>query len=370
MLKEKIRGLSRPLREKIVIGDRKYKPSRKSPISNYLVHTKRHCNGGRTVDAGLWARNFCDKGGKIFFSMAGAGSSFEIGVTLSEMIRQGKIACISVTGANLEESLYRYLSHKDYAYIPHYDELTRKEEKQLDHAGFRRITSTFLPEEETVRKVLDKFTMLLREAEKNGKQMFWHEYFFELFRRRLVKPDRKQNAKDCWLYQAWKHNVPIVVPGIEDSTMGNIIAYFSYRGNHPFLQKYKQVLPIDLKVIKHSFSYMHWLAEWYLDNTKKKSLAFMEFGGGISADFPICVVPHLKKDFLDGLTPRAQEKLIRAWAGFIAICSSPMSYGSYSGAGYKEKITWSKLEPDTFGCKIEGDYTAHGPDIFALVLRW
>jgi len=32
-----------------------------------------------------------------------------------------------------------------------------------------------------------------------------------------------------------------------------------------------------------------------------------------------------------------QEKAVRPWAGFIEIHSSPMSYGSYSGAGGKEK---------------------------------
>jgi deoxyhypusine synthase len=135
------------------------------------------------------------------------------------------------------------------------------------------------------------------------------------------------------------------------------------------LKKYAQKEPIAISAILHSFSYMHSLAEWYMDNAKGRGLAFLELGGGISADFPICVVPHLKKDFLDGLSIKMQEKLIRAWAGFIAIFSSPMSYGSYSGAGFKEKITWSKFEVNAFGCLIQGDYTEHAPDIFALVLR-
>lgn len=368
MLTKKIRKLPPALRAKIFPEGRNYVPSLKTPVSNFLVHTKRHCNGGRTVDAGLWLKKHCDKGGKIFFAMAGAGSSFEIGVSLSEMIRAGKIGAISVTGANLEESLYRYLSNKDYAYIPHYDELTRQEEKTFDRVGLRRITTTFLPEEETVRKVLNHFLKLWREAEKTGKYLLWHEYFFELFRRKLVKPGRPEDVKNCWLYQAWLHNIPIFVPGVEDSTMGNIFGYFSYDGVHPFLKKYKQKNPISVNVIGHSFRYMHRLAEWYMDNTKKKGLAFLELGGGISGDFPICVVPHLKKDYLDGHSIKIQEKLIRAWSGFIAICSSPMSYGSYSGAGYKEKITWSKFEIDAFGCVIHGDYTAHAPDIFALVL--
>jgi deoxyhypusine synthase len=113
---------------------------------------------------------------------------------------------------------------------------------------------------------------------------------------------------------------------------------------------------------------MHALAEWYLDNTKDHGLAFLQLGGGIAADFPICVVPHIKKDFLWKESEEVQEKMVRSWAGFIEIHSSPMSFGSYSGAGFKEKITWEKFDIDAFGVQIFGDYTEHFPDIAAIVL--
>jgi deoxyhypusine synthase len=45
-----------------------------------------------------------------------------------------------------------------------------------------------------------------------------------------------------------------------------------------------------------------------------------------------------------------------------------MSFGSYSGAGGDEKITWDKVVPASFVTQIFGDYTAHFPDIAALVL--
>lgn len=367
-LNTKLKKLSPELRQMITLGERKYTPSVRTPITNWLVDRKRHCNGGRTVDAGLWLRDHCNKGGKIFFSMSGAGSSFQQGIDLSEMIRAGKIAGISVTGANLEESFYRLFANEHYAYIKNYEQLTPQQEKELDRAGLRRITDTFLPEEESVRKLLKPLEKLWREAEAEGKSYFWEEYFFQLLDRNLIVWDPLL-ANDCWLYQAWKHNIPVFVPGIEDSTMGNIFAYFCYSGKDEFLSKYKQKKSINSKIIKHSFDYMHRLAEWYMENTKEKSLAFLQYGGGIAADFSICVVPHLKKDYLDGLTDEVQNKLIRAWAGFIEIHSSPMSFGSYSGAGYKEKITWSKFEVDAYGVQIFGDYTEHGPDICAIVLR-
>jgi len=45
---------------KIVLGERNYQEDPATPVSNYLARTKRHCNGGKTVDAGLWLRGHCD----------------------------------------------------------------------------------------------------------------------------------------------------------------------------------------------------------------------------------------------------------------------------------------------------------------------
>lgn len=360
---KKLEDLSEKLRKKIVVGERQFTPSPNTPVTNFLVHTKRHCNGGKTVDAGLWLRNHLNSGGKMFVSMSGAGSSFQMGIMLSELIRAGKIHGISVTGANMEESLYRYVAHSHYAYIPDYMELTPQEEKELGDAGLRRITDTFLPEDESVREILPALIYLWREAEKNGESLLWHEYFFQLFDRNLVNKDDQANESDCWLYQAWKYKIPVYVPGWEDSTMGNIFTHLSYQGDHEILKSWQADSSerVSPQVIKPTFMYMHHLAEWYLDNAIPESkIAFWQLGGGIAADFPICVVPHILKDYTyEGVQP---------WAGFVEIHSSPMSFGSYSGAGFKEKITWEKFIPGAYGIQIFGDYTEHAPDIAAIIL--
>ena len=370
----KIASLSPELRAEIVVGERKYVPDPRTPVSNFLVHTKRHCNGGRTVDAGLWLRDHCDQKGRIFLTMAGAGSSFQMGIMISELIRAGKIAGISVTGANLEESLYRALAYSHYAYIPRYEKLTEDQEVELDHAGLRRITDTFLPEEESVRLILPQLEKLWREAEATNTSRFWVDFFFELFERRIIPDvvpfDSQANPEDCWLYQAWLHKVPVFVPGPEDSTMGNIFSYFCYGGEHPFLKEYKQKERVNPNVVRNGFEVMHHMAEWYMSNaTHERGFAFLQLGGGIAADFPICVVPHLKKDYLVDESIDSQEKLIPPWAAFIEIGVSPMSAGSYSMAGGDEKKTWSKLMKGAFVRQIFGDYTGVFPDMAALVLR-
>jgi deoxyhypusine synthase len=369
-IREKVATLSPGLQAMITFGERPYEPNPANPVSNFIVDTKLHCNGGKTTDAGLWLRDYCDSGKKIFLTMSGAGSSFQVGKMISKLIRAGKIAGISVTGANMEESLYRAVAHSHYAYIRRYEKIPPEWEKELDRRGLRRITDTFLPEEESVRIIYPELLKVWQDAEAQGISRLWHEHFFELFRRDVLKYDPEANLDDCWFYQAWKHSVEVFVPGFEDSTMGNVFTQACYDGSHPFLSNYKLEKPVAESVVKSGVKYMHRLSEWYMDTTKgDNGLAFLQLGGGIAADFPICVVPHLKKDYLADATQEEQEKLVPPWAGFIEIGTSPMSVGSYSGAGYDEKITWSKFEPGSFGIQIFGDYTEHFPDIAALVLR-
>ncbi|AHB41728.1 TPA: deoxyhypusine synthase [Patescibacteria group bacterium] len=368
-LDEKLKALSPNLQKKIFKEGKNSSMGMLSPVSKFLVNTKKHCNGGKTVDAGLWLKSHLDNDGKMFLTMSGAGSSFQMGILISELIRKGKVHGISVTGANMEESMYRYVAHSHYAYIPNYSELTPEEENELREVGLRRITDTFLPEEESVRKILPALETLWRNAEEEGNKYLWHEYFFQLFERNLIKKDPEANEDDCWLYQAWKHKIPVSVPGFEDSTMGNIFTQMCYDGDHPFLSKYKLEKPISTTIVKPGFSYMHHLTEWYMDTSKDSPIAFLQLGGGISADFPICVVPHIKHDYLEEIKDiKEKDKLVRPWAAFIEIHSSPMSFGSYSGAGFKEKITWDKFAPDAFGLQIFGDYTEHFPDIAAIIL--
>ncbi len=326
------------------------------PVSEFAKRTLNHTNGGATMQAALWLKNHLKKGGKIVVTLAGALSSFQIGVMLAELIRKNKVHLVSATGANHEESYYRYVAHSHYAYIPRYTELTPHQEAELRDAGFRRITDTFLPEDESVRIMEPLLLKMWQEAQDNNESYFPHEYFRRLFKEKLIKPDPKANPQDCWAYAADEKNIPIIVPGFEDSTMGNIFGSYTYNGPH----KKKNDIVIDGKIMKSGLEYFHLLYDWYMKESKNAPIAFLQLGGGIAADFPICVVPSLKHDL--------KLSKIRDWAGFIEIGSSPMSYGSYSGAGGKEKITWDKLATSSYYQIIQSDVTAVFPWIAAVLL--
>ena len=350
--REKIRKLSPALQKKIVFDEIFYETGRgQTPVSDELVRTKLHCNAGRTVEAGLQLRKHCDGGGKIFLTMAGAGSSFQMGITISQMIRAGKIAAISVTGANLEESLYRLVANDEYAHIPRYEELTPSEEKALDHAGLRRITDTFLPEEESVRKILPIFEKLWRKAQKEKRRYLWHEFFFQFFQHNdAPKLGIQGRVENCWLYQAWLYKIPIFVPGWEDSTLGNVFAAECLE---------KRFGP---SLIKSGIEYMMALAAWYQTTSKAHDLGFFQIGGGIAGDFPICVVPLLEQD--------AKQRDVKKWQYFCQVTDAEESYGGYSGALPTEKRSWGKLPADCPAFNIKSDASIVVPLIFARVLGW
>lgn len=327
-----------------------------SPVTQYVKRTLKHTNAGSTLEAALWLRKHLKEGGKLVVTLAGGLSSFQIGVTLAELIRKDKVHLVSATSANHEESYYRYVAHSHYAYIPRYTELTPGQEAELRDAGLRRITDTFLPEDESVRIMEPHLLKMWQEAQRDGKSYFPHEYFRRLFKEKLIKPDPKANPDDCWTYAAYKKNIPILVPGFEDSTMGNIFASYTYKGPH----KKKGDIVIDGSVMKTGLDYFHLLYDWYMKTSSNTQIAFLQLGGGIAADFPICVVPSLKHDL--------KLKKVRPWAGFIEIGSSPMSYGSYSGAGGKEKITWDKLDPASYYQIIQSDVNLVFPWIAAVIL--
>lgn len=363
-MKKKFQKLSPALKKLIVEGDEvntkktvtAFTQQSKNPVSAYTRRVLNHCNGGSTLQAALWLKNHLDNGGKLMVTLAGALSSFQVGIMLAELIRQNKVHLVSATGANHEESYYRYVAHSHYAYIPRYTELTPEQEAELRDTGLRRITDTFLPEDESVRIMEPHLYKMWQQAEKEGKRYFPHEYFRRLFAKKLIKPDPQANVNDCWTYAAYEKNIPIVIPGFEDSTMGNIFASYTYGGKY----RKKGETVINPNIMKTGLEYFHLMYDWYQETSKKHSIAFLQLGGGISADFPICVVPSLKHDL--------RLAKIRDWAGFVEIGSSPMSYGSYSGAGGKEKITWDKLSTKSYYQIIQSDVTVAFPWIAAILL--
>src|SRR3954470_12562138 len=127
--------------------------SSRGPISSFIKHHYRHFNAATLVDAAEGYIAHLDKGGKMFMTIAGAMSTAELGVSLAEMIRQGKVHGISCTGANLEEDVFNLVAHNHYKRIPTYRYLTAADEQVLLEGHFNRVTDACIPEEEAMRRI-------------------------------------------------------------------------------------------------------------------------------------------------------------------------------------------------------------------------
>jgi deoxyhypusine synthase len=321
------------------------------PVSRFIQHHLRHFNAATLVDAADGYRKHLAGGGKMMLTLAGAMSTAELGLSLAEMIRRDKVHLITCTGANLEEDVFNLVAHDYYERVPHYRHLTPRQEEELLNRHLNRVTDTCIPEGEAMRRIEEAMLEVWVAAESQGKRFFPHEFFYQVLRGGKYKKHYQIDPKDSWMLAACEKNLPIVVPGWEDSTIGNMYAAALIRGELK-----------NTHTVRSGIEYMMWLADFYTRETKENSFGMFQIGGGIAGDFPICVVPMLHQDL--------GRKGVPLWGYFCQISDSTTSYGSYSGAVPNEKITWGKLGADTPSFIIESDATIVAPLIFAYVLGW
>ncbi|MDA3910817.1 MAG: deoxyhypusine synthase family protein [Bacteroidales bacterium] len=321
-----------------------------SHIKNFMLEHYKHFNSAAMIDAAKGYEEQLQQGNKMMITLAGAMSTAELGKSLAEMIRQDKVHIISCTGANLEEDIMNLVAHSHYKRVPEYRDLTPKQEWDLLEDGLNRVTDTCIPEEEAFRRLQKHIFEIWQDAEKNGERFFPHEYMYKMLKSGVLEQYYEIDPKNSWMLAAAEKNLPIVVGGWEDSTMGNIFASYCIKGE------------LKPSTTKSGIEYMMWLADWYTENTKNNGLGFFQIGGGIAGDFPICVVPMLYQDLERTDTP--------FWSYFCQISDSTTSYGSYSGAVPNEKITWGKLDINTPKFIVESDATIVVPLIFAYLLGW
>ncbi len=322
-----------------------------APVSSFIRHHFRHFNAATLVEATDAFIEHLNKGGKMLLTLAGAMSTAELGVSLAEMIRQEKIHAVCCTGANLEEDVFNLVAHDFYERVPHWRDLKPEDEQGLLDRHMNRVTDTCIPEEEAMRRIEGVILQEWTAADKNGERYFPHEFFYRILKNPDLEKSFQIDVKDSWLYAAMERNLPMFVPGWEDSTLGNMYAGHCISGDVG-----------KVHTVRTGIEYMIWLADWYTSTAKQNSIGFFQIGGGIAGDFPICVVPMLRQDLERTATP--------LWGYFCQISDSTTSYGSYSGAIPNEKITWEKLSIDTPRFVIESDASIVAPLVFAQILGW
>ena len=309
------------------------------------------------MDAAKAYEKHLDGGGKMLVAMAGAMSTAELGITLAEMIRQDKVHAIVCTGANLEEDIFNLVAHDYYERVPHYRNLSAREEQALLARHMNRVTDTCIPEMEAMRRIEAAVLAEWLKADRAGERYFPHEFMYRILRGGGLKKHYQIDPRDSWMLAACEKNLPMWVPGWEDATLGNMYAGHCIAGDVK-----------NVHTVRTGIEYMMTLAEWYTKTARPLrrggpgAIGFFQIGGGIAGDFPICVVPMLHQDL--------RRTGVPLWGYFCQISDSTTSYGSYSGAVPNEKITWGKLAENTPKFIIESDASIVTPLLFAYVLGW
>ena len=302
-------------------------------IKKFIKENYKHFNAGILAECSESLRNFLDHKGRLMITLAGAMSTAEIGRTLAPAIRSQKIHAICCTGANLEEDLFKLVAYSSYEKILNWREMTAEDDKKLRERGMNRVTDVAITEEEAIRKIEKLLIPLWKNAEAAGDKRFPHEYLYDILLHSEL--EFEGNPENSWLVAAADANIPIFVPGWEDSTLGNILT--------------ARVIDCTFKnpdIIKGGLYAMQSLADWYREDDSPTGI--LQVGGGIAGDFAICVVAMLEQDV--GMK-------INRWKWFAQISESKPSYGGYSGAPPNEKISWGKLDTDTPRFVIESDAT-------------
>lgn len=326
-------------------------PAAPGSVSSFLRHHFRHFNAAALVDAADGYRTHLHGGGRMLVTLAGAMSTAELGLSLAEMIRRGKVHAISCTGANLEEDLFNLVAHDFYERVPNYRDLTPADEQALLERHMNRVTDTCIPEMEAMRRIEAAVLAEWTAADRAGERRFPHEFLYRVIRGGTLAESYQIDPADSWLVAAAEADLPMFVPGWEDSTLGNMYAGHCISGDVR-----------NVHTVRTGIEYMIELAGWYTAASAEASIGFFQIGGGIAGDFPICVVPMLHQDLRRDDVP--------LWGYFCQISDSTTSYGSYSGAVPNEKITWGKLGEHTPKYVIESDATIVAPLVFSLVLEW
>lgn len=304
----------------------------------------RHFNAGTVQRTASSLTALIESGGKVFLTLAGAMSTAEIGRTLAPMIRAGHIAAISCTGANLEEDMFNLVAHNHYEHISSHEDLAPADDEALFQRHLNRVTDTCIPEEEAIRAIEGHLMDRWSDVDETSAQLP-HLFLYDLLTSGELNDAYQANPAHSWLLAAAEVGLPLYVPGWEDSTLGNIFAARSLEGT------------LNPNAVLGGVHYMRHLTEFYRSNTEP--LAFLQVGGGIAGDFPICVVPLLHQDL---------KTAVPLWSWFAQITDATASYGGYSGAPPNEKISWGKLSVSTPRFNINSDATIVLPMLFGYVL--
>src|SRR5690606_8310113 len=134
-----------------------------------------------------------------------------------------------------------------------------------------RVTDTCIPEAEAMRRIEAAVLEEWIAADRAGERYCPHEFMYRVLRSGKLKDSYQIDPKNSWLLAACEKNLPIWVPGWEDSTLGNMCASHVIAGDIE-----------NVHTVRTGIEYMQELAPRYMETAPKTPGRFFQTAGGIA----------------------------------------------------------------------------------------
>lgn len=269
----------------------------------------------------VWKR-MRQEGAKVILSIPAAPFATGLRGAVVEAVRQGLVQAIITTCGTLDHDLAR-------TWGSYHRGSFNLDDKELLKRGIHRLGSVLVPRASYGELLEERLTPILKEMFAKNPQPSTSEFCRELGSRL----GREKGAEDSLLFQCFKHEVPIVVPGPTDGAVG-----------YQVWLRYQMDRKIRFDLLKDEQLLNDFVHE-------AKRLGGIILGGGISKHHLIWWA-----QFRDGLDYA------------VAITTAPEYDGSLSGARLREAISWGKIKAAADQVTVEGDLTLLFPLLLAGVL--
>ena len=242
---------------------------------------------------------------------------------IKELLKRKLFDAVITTTGTLDHDLARVW--KEY-----YHGTFMADDAELYNKGIYRLGNIFIPTECYGPVLEEKMQPILQELSEEKLSWSTKELIWE-FGKRL---EREPHGKESILYWAWKHKIPMFVPGITDGAFGSQV-WMHYQNNRKFC----------LDILKDEQD----LSDIIFSSEKSGALII---GGGISKHHTIWW-----NQYKDGLDYTVYITTAVEWDG------------SLSGAQTREAISWGKIREQSENITVEGDATILLPLMVAALFQ-
>lgn len=285
-----------------------------SSFSGLLAAMSRTAFAGRA--AGRAADVLCtmvaDPHCLVVATFSGAMTIAKQGLVIAELISKGCINVVVTTGAIVCHELVQELGNV------HFERPATWNDQTLYAAGYDRVYDT-IELEKSLDKVEQFLFELLSKRKKNTALSSCE--LCRLLAQQLIK----KGAKQGFIQEAYRKNVPIFIPAFTDCELGLDLALYNNRAGQKDSVDFAPLLDLD--------AYIHLVG-------KAKRLGILTIGGGVPRNWAQQVGPYFEV-----LQRRAGRKHIRPiqFQYGVRICPEPVQWGGLSGCTYSEGVSWGKF---------------------------